>query len=263
MKLLDLLKKIFSPTEKNENNLKPEGLYGIQNAFLDTLCKYTSITSTIESIDDDLNKKLYGSFCDKFECSLFNVTRGCYAIRFKDDMLPEEFHQVFNLLKNDMGDPNIFSEYDGYVWTREGYIITLGLVGLSYKYDVPMICVRPNTTKFSSTIEYKEYAMIADAINKPLIVRGINVQERGFYQIAYSRQFAYSTYIELPKSIIYVHYKERKLELSIVPVMKEGAYKVVKTKNQLRKYVFVRDISMVEEKLNELLEETKDYYEVN
>jgi len=263
MKLLDLFKKIFLPTEKNENNLKPEGLYEIQNAFLDTLCKYTSITSTIESIDEDLNKKLYGSFCDKFECSLFNVTRGCYAIRFKDDMLPEEFHQVFNLLKNDMGDPNIFSEYDGYVWTREGYIITLGLVGLNYNYDVPMICVRKNITKFSSTVEYKEYIMVANAINRPLIGRGMNVQERDFYQIAYTKQFAYSTLVDLPKSMTYISYKEKKLEVSIVPVIQEGAYRVLKTQNQLRKHVLVRDISMIEEKLNELLEETKDYYETN
>ena len=41
-----------------------------------------------------------------------------------------EFHEIFELLKNDWGLPNSFSEYDGYVWNQEGCIITVGLVRL-------------------------------------------------------------------------------------------------------------------------------------
>ncbi len=297
MKLFDVIKNIFSTKNKSKNALSPEELYGIQKAFVDILSKYTSISSTIENIDENMHKKHSGLFGDKFECSLFYTPRECYAIRFKDDMTPEEFHQVFNLLKNEMGDPNIYAEFDGYVWNREEYILTLGLVALNYKYDVPMICVHKKTTDFSATVDYKEYAFIADSINKPLIARKIKEDRKGFYPIFFGRSFddrQHSQYVSmdnLQNAMIYVYYKEKMIELSIIPLVRiselddantknkrlkrnvanvqknlseaypDAELKVARPQDKFTTFAMISDIYMIEEELNRLLEETKDYYE--
>lgn len=296
MKLFDFLKKILSPKKKNENTLNPDELYEIQKAFLDILSKYTSISSTIESIDENTNNKLSGLFCDKFECSLFRTYKQAYAIRFNNNMAPEEFNQVFNLLKNNMGNPNIFSEYDGYVWTQDGYVLSLGLVRLNYHYDVPMICVHKNINEFSATVDYEEYAFIADAINRPLIERNI-FNHRSYYPIIFGKSFTdmkhpgYANMVMLPNSIVTVDYRNKKLELTIVPLVSSGEVDVINTKNKRAKqnaaevkekikkaypesefklvknqdrhtvYALISDNSILEEKLNQFLEETKYYYE--
>ena len=292
MKLFNFYKKIFSTKEKD--TISPEELCKIKSAFLDIVSKYTSISSTIESIDKNTKNKLAGLFCNKFECYLFYTPKEYYAIRFNDEMPSKEFNQVFDLLKNDMGNPNIFSEYDGYVWTREGYIITLGLVGLNYNYDVPMICVHKNITEFSSTVDYNEYVFVADSINKPLIERKI-IKHMSCYPIVFGKSFTdmkcprYATMTMLPNSMVSVDYINKKLELTIIPLVSssevdivnkknkrtkqntvkiqvaypESEFKVMKTQDKHTVFALIGDNSMIAEKLNELLEETKDYYETN
>ena len=296
MKLFDVINNIFSSKKKSKNTLCPEELRKIQKSFVDILSKYTSISSTVENIDESMQKKHSGLFDDKFECSLLSTHRGAYAIRFKDDMTPEEFNQVFDLLKNDMGNPDIFSEYDGYVWTREGYIVSLGLVALGYKYEVPMICVYNDITEFSSAVDYKEYAFIADSINKPLIARKIKEDRKSFYPIAFGKSFddrhhpQYMSIDNLQNAMVYVLYKEKKIELCVIPLVPiselddtnsknrrlkqdaaklkdlseaypESELRVSRPQDKHTKFAMISDISIIEEKLNQFLEETKDYYE--
>ncbi len=295
MKLLNFCKKIFLTKEKN--TVSPEELCKIKSAFLDIVRKYTSISSTIERIDKNTKNKLAGLFGNKFECSLFYTPREYYAIRFNDEMPSEEFDQVLDLLKNDMGLPDIFSEYDGYVWNREGYIVTLGLVELNYNYDVPMICVHKNISEFSATVDYKEYVFVADSINKPLVDRKIKTYQSMFYPIGFGRSFTdrehpgYISIDSLPDSTVFVQYKNNKLKLDIVPYVRISELDTVSAKSKHTKQntgkvkakltetypnvefkamrpqdkftisVMISDISMIEEKLNQLLEETKGYYE--
>lgn len=297
MNLFDFFKKVFSKNEKNKNVISAEKLLNIQKVFLEILSKYTSISLTLEDMDKNINRKPSGIFSNKYNCSAFYTPRGCYAIRFNDNMPPEEFHQVFDLLKNDMGDPDIFSEYDGYVWTLDGYIVSLGLVALGYKYEVPMICVYNDITEFSSTVDYKEYAFIADSINKPLIARKIKEDRKSFYPIYFGKSFDYRQHPQyasmdnLQNAMIYVSYKEKKIELCIIPLVRmselddvnaknkrlkrnvanvqknlseaypEAEFKVARPQDKFTTSAMISDISMIEETLNQLLEETKGYYE--
>ena len=236
---------------KNEN---------IKKIYINLLEKYTTISSTTRSIAFDAKKRMPGKFWDKFDCSMFLVSKGEYAIRFNDDMRPKEFHEIFELLKNDWGLPNSFSEYDGYVWNQEGCIITVGLVRLNHCYEVPMICVRGSTNPFYPIIPFSEYNLIADFISKPLIERGINLQDRSFYKISYSKEFGYGDIISMENSMISITYKNNVLSLSIIPLRQEGEFKAIEYKQQYRKEILAGDVSILDKKFDQLLEETKEYH---
>ena len=294
--MLDFIKKIF--TKKQKEALSPEKLSEIKKVFLEILNKYTSISLTLEGVDEGIKNRASGLFSDKYECSVFRVPRGCYAIRFIDNMPAEEFYQVFDLLKNDMGDPDIFSECDGYVWTRQGYIISLGLVRLNLHYEVPMICVYNDISEFSATVDYKEYTLIANSINKPLIERKIKPDRKSIYPIFFGSSFndrnqpCYISIDNLQNATVYVSYKRNRIELCIIPLVRiselddvnpknkrlkqnaanvqnnlskaypETDIRVARPQDKFTTYAFVSDISMIEESFNQLLEETKDYYEI-
>ena len=232
----------------------------IKKTYINLLEKYTTISSTTKSIAFDAKKRMSGKFWDKFDCSMFLVSKGEYAIRFNDDMRPNEFHEIFELLKNDLGLPDSFSEYNGYVWNQDRCIITLGPVILNYAYEVPMICVRRGTNLFYPIIPFSKYNLIADYISKPLIERGINLQDRSFYKISYSKEFGYGNIISMENSMISIHYKNNVLSLSIIPLRQEGEFKAIEYKQQYRKEILAGDVSTLDKKFDQLLEETKEYH---
>ena len=233
----------------------------VKKTYINLLEKYTSIFSTAKSIEKDSRAGRTGKFINGFECSMFLVTNGVYAIRFKDDISCPEFNQVFDILKNDLGLPNSFSEHDGYVWNQEGCIITFGNVYIGYDYSYPLICVRRSLTIFSRIIPYSKYIFIADSINKPLIDRGIDTREHSFCIINYSRALGYTTYLFLDKSEVIITYHKDMLTLSIIPLIRESKFKVrVITADQHKTQVLVKDVSTLEKKLDQLLEETKKYH---
>ena len=161
-----------------------------------------------------------------------------------------------------------------------------------------MICVHKNITEFSSTVDYNEYVVVADSINKPLIERKI-IKHMSCYPIIFGNSFndmkypLYANMIMLPNSMLTVEYINKKLELTIVPLVSSSEVDVIDTKNKRAKqnaiedkkkikeaypklefkvmktqdkhtvFALIGDNSMIAEKLNELLEETKDYYETN
>ena len=260
MGFFDFIKKKIVPAnypEENDNHKKNDT---IKKTYINLLEKYTSISFAYKSIDMDVRKQHSGTFVNKYDCSLFLVSKGEYAIRFNDDMRPKEFHEIFELLKNDWGLPNSFSEYDGYVWNQEGCIITLGLVSLNHCYEVPMICVRGSTNPFYPIIPFSEYNLIADFISKPLIERGINLQDRSFYKISYSKEFGYGDIISMENSMISILYKNNVLSLSIIPLRQEGEFKAIEYKQQYRKEILAGDVSILDKKFDQLLEETKEYH---
>ena len=260
MGFFDFIKKKNVPAnypEENDNYKKNDT---VKETYINLLKKYTSISFSDKSIDKDIMKRHSGTFVNKYDCSMFLVSKGVYAIRFKDDMRPKEFHEIFELLKNDWGLPNSFSEYDGYVWNQEGCIIIAGLVSLNHCYEVPMICVRESTNPFYPIIPFSEYCLFADYINKPLIERGINLQENSFYKVNYSKEFGYGNIISLENSMISIAYKNNVLELSIIPLRQEGEFKAIEFKKQHRKEVFITNVSTLDKELDQLFEETKEYH---
>jgi hypothetical protein len=123
-----------------------------------------------------------------------------------------------------------------------------------------MICVRGSTNPFYPIIPFSKYNLIADFISKPLIEREINLQDRSFYKISYSKEFGYGDIISMENSMISITYKNDFLSLSIIPLRQEGEFKAIEYKQQYRKEILVSDISTLDKKLDQLLEETKKYH---
>ena len=260
MGFFGFIKKKIVPANYHKENDNQKKNDTVKKTYINLLEKYTSISFAYKSIDIDVRKRHSGTFVNKYDFSMFLVSKGVYAIRFNDDMRPKEFHEIFELLKNDWGLPNSFSEYDGYVWNQEGCIITLGLVSLNHCYEVPMICVRRDLPPFSDIVPFEKYILIADYINKHLIERGINLQENAFYKVNYSKEFGYGNIISLENSMVSIAYKNNVLKLSIIPLRPEGEFKAIEVKQQHRKEILVSNVSTLDKKLDQLLEETREYH---
>ena len=97
---------------------------------------------------------------------------------------------------------------------------------------------------------------------------------------------------DLQNASVYVSYKRNRIELSIIPLVRiselddvdpknkrlkqnaanvqnnlskaypETNLRVARPQDKFTTYALVSDISMIEESLNQLLKETKDYYEI-
>ena len=64
----------------------------------------------------------------------------------------------------------------------------------------------------------------------------------------------------MENSMISITYKNNVLSLSIIPLRQEGEFKAIEFKQQYRKEILVSDISTLDKKLDQLLEETKKYH---
>ena len=217
------------------------------------LKKYTSIRVSFESIDEGIKIQSSGKFANHFECTMFQPSKGVYAIRFPDNMQPEEFNTVFQLLMGNWGEPDYFSEWNGYVWKEENCILTFGLISLNYNYDVPMICVRSKLSTFFSKIPYAEYCLVADAMTKPLQNR--QIYTANFYKILYSKEFGFTVIKDLTSGTLFVKYKNSKLAVSFIPTRSEEQFKIMEIKKAYKTELSGVSIPNIEHNLSKLLDE--------
>lgn len=250
MSIFDIFKR--KSKAKKEDDFK--------NTFLEFVGKYTSIQSTIKTFNSDIKKGCSGLFMNEWACSLFLAPGAHYAIRFKDDMSGGEFQDVFHFLEKELGEPDFFTEYDGYVWKKEKYYLTFGLVALNYNYEVPMICLCRNVSVLFERIAYKRYCLIADAITNALKRWGVDTQKNGFYKINYSQDFGFGDIVQFDDRMVIVHYKGTKLSISVTPLRPVGEFQSMEYKKTMKKEVCQIAESDIEMALEKLLEETKEYH---
>ena len=139
------------------------------NFVMAVLVLYTNIDISKKDITKEVKKGIKGKFNNLYDCITYLNYSIEYAIRFNDDMKAEEFDNVFETLIKDLGEPDLFNEWEGYIWKRRGYVIALGLVSLNYNYEVPMICVKRRTSIFNSNLDYKKYIEIANSLKYPIL----------------------------------------------------------------------------------------------
>ena len=230
--------------------------------YINLLGLYTNIDISKKDITKEVKKGIKGKFNNLYDCITYLNYSKEYAIRFNDDMKAEEFDNVFETLIKDLGEPDLFNEWEGYIWKRRGYVIALGLVSLNYNYEVPMICVKRRTSIFNSNLDYKKYIEIANSIREPLINRGVNPQIMTYYKIGYFKEFGFSVHIRTLSKFISISYKKSKLSINITPVVHELNNEILKNQNRFNKEIKVENDLELKSKLEELLEDTKEYHEL-
>ena len=229
--------------------------------YLNLIAKYTDINLPKKDITKEVKKGFGGKFNNRYDCITYLNYRNEYAIRFNDDMSADEFNDVFETLLVDLGAPDLFGEWEGYIWRKRGYIITFGLVSLQYHYEVPMICVRHNISVLNNYIDYTKYTEIANAISKPLIARGVDSQKTSFYKITYFKQFGFSAYIQTANTMVSINYKGHQLSMVISPIVRdESNREVIKNQNRFSVKIDVANDSELMCKFEELLEETQEHH---
>ena len=230
------------------------------HAYINLLDLYTNIDFPKKDITKEVKKGIKGKFNNLYDCVTYLNYNKEYAIRFNDDMKAEEFDNVFETLIKDLGEPDFFNEWEGYIWKRRGYVIALGLVSLNYNYEVPMICVKRSASIFNSNLDYKKYIEIANSIREPLINRGVNPQRITYYKIGYFKEFGFSVYIRTLSKFISINYKNTKLSINITPVAHELNNEILKNQDRFNKEIKIVNDLELKSKLEELLEDTKKYH---
>ncbi|MBR2970268.1 MAG: hypothetical protein IKC48_00510 [Clostridia bacterium] len=248
----------FKRKIKNEDSNKDNPL---KREYSTLLKKYTSLDYTYESIDQNIQKRLCGEFTNGYDCSMYLTYDSRYAIRFKGDMTATEFDDVFTVLIKDLGNPDFFCDYEGYVWKKDGFYIIYGLYSLNYNYEVPMICVSAND--IGRKMAYNRYSAVAQAISNPLIARGLNPQKIHYYKIAFFREFGFGVTFESKDTMVSINYDKNTLEISFVPLRPEGEVKGLELESGKKRQMHGITITNLEKSLNKLLEETKDYHGLN
>jgi hypothetical protein len=158
-------------------------------SYISFIKKYTDLDYIAkENVSDLVNKNGLAKFIGKYECSLFNQFKN-YALRFKNNMSSDEFVDVFNVLKEHFGNPTYFSEYKGYVWSKDDIIISYGLVSLNYNYEVPLIQFGSKIGFIDHKIDYVEYKKIADIFKNPFSKHKLELNN--YYEIMYTKEFGY------------------------------------------------------------------------
>lgn len=224
--------------------------------YLNLINKYTNIIISGENTSKKDKNEEKGLFKDLYECTTFKN----HAIRFNDCMKCDEFEKVFEILTNDLGNPDLFGEYDGYIWKMKGYIITFGFVSLNYNYEVPMICVKNKISIFSNSIDYKKYNEIAISMNEPLIKRGIYASKISYYKINYYREYGFSMFVHANNHMLNINYKKPKLSISISPINHFINKEIIENQKKYNKKIWINNDFELKNKLEELLEETKEYH---
>lgn len=233
----------------------------LNDNFIDLVNKYTSFDIDTSILKKDISKFASGIFANKFNCSLFYLSSAAYAIRFDDNMKPESFNEVFDIMINDLGKPDYFVEFDGYVWEKEGYYISHGLVALNYNYEVPMICVKSSLSPFNEKIKYDKYENVSSAILNNL-QKYVDFEFDGFYKLNYFKNFGYSTMLRFDDRIIEVQLKNLKLSIEVIPLLPHGEYKLMNIKNSYCKKFDLNDFTDINEAMAKLLEQTKEYHKL-
>lgn len=232
----------------------------IKSSFISFIEKYTSIHTSSETLDKDVKKHLSGSFNGKTECSIFMANDIHYAVRFNDDMMPNEFNEVFGFLTKEFGNPDFFSEYHHYVWKKESCYLTFGLMQLNYHYEIPMVCVCRSISDSNGTIPYERYCYVADVISNVLKKWNVDTQNDGFFKINYFKDFGFATMAQSDNLIISIGYKKPELSLSVTPTKPEGNLTMLEHKKSFRKTVGLVSDSNLGKALESLFERTKEQH---
>ena len=83
-----------------------------------------------------------------------------------------------------------------------------------------------------------------------------------YYKIEYFKEFGFSVYIYIRtlSKFISISYKKPKLSINITPVVHELNNEILKNQNRFNKEIKVENDLELKSKLEELLEETKEYH---
>lgn len=234
-----------------------EELYYIQE-YINLIDRYTDIKFTNNNITKEVKKGIKGKFNRLYDCVTYLHFSKEYAIRFNDDMKADEFEYVFEILLSDLGEPDLFDEWKGYIWKRKGYYILFGLVSLNYNYEIPMICIK-RSIFLTGCIKYKKYNFIATSMSEPLIERGINSQSMTYYKINYCKEFGFSAYARTTTNFIVFNYNKNILSISISPIVHEGDTEIMENNKYYKEIKGINELEL-KLKLEELLEETKEFH---
>lgn len=225
----------------------------LEKDYLRFLNDYTSIDTT--NFSDQKPKS--GKFCDLIDCTTYSKL----AIRFNDKISADEFDRVLGLLITNLGDPDLFSEYDGYVWKKKGYIVTFGFVSLNYNRESPMITIKRNLSIFSNYVPYEKYSEIANAISEPLLKRGVDIQKNTYYKINYWREFGYCTVFRSNSVLMHIDYKRNKLTLTIARIRPySDKSEIWADQDKIIRESVVNSAIELNDALSLLLDQTKQYH---
>lgn len=238
--------------------IKEEKFSNYFQQYINLIEKYTDIKIKNNNVTKEVKKGITGKFNQLYDCVTYLHYSEEYAIRFNDDMKADEFDHVFEVLLNELGEPDLFDEWKGYIWKRKGYYILFGLVSLNYNYEVPMICVK-RSIFLTGCIKYKKYNFIATSMSEPLIERGINSQSLTYYKINYFKEFGFSVYARTTTNFIVFNYNKNILSISISPIVHEGNTEIMENHKYYKEIKSVNELELKLE-LEELLEETKEYH---
>ena len=81
-----------------------------------------------------------------------------------------------------------------------------------------------------------------------------------YYKIGYFKEFGFSVHIRTLSKFISINYKKSKLSINITPVVHELNNEILKNQNRFNKEIKVDTDLELTSKLEELLEETKEYH---
>ena len=128
------------------------------------------------------------------------------SIKFKDDLNPLEFNEIFQMIINHFGEPNYYSSNRGYIWDKGYHFISFGIVALNYNYEVPMIYIFNEIHKYDKIIDYKEYNLIANIMYLTVEENGCIITNKDFYKIVYINNIGYVVGIKFEETFMALTY---------------------------------------------------------
>ena len=81
-----------------------------------------------------------------------------------------------------------------------------------------------------------------------------------YYKIGYFKEFGFSVYIRTLSKFISINYKNTKLSINITPVAHELNNEILKNQDRFNKEIKIVNDLELKSKLEELLEDTKEYH---
>lgn len=241
---------------------KTPSLSFLEKAYVELVEKYTSIFITQKTPQKAAHAKSEGTFLTGISCSLFLVHKKCFAIRFENNMKNKDFHDVFHLLVKEFGDPKLVAAFRGYVWKREGYVVTFGNIPLNYDNEVPMICVEQTLGIFANSTPYQTYQEMNHAILSPLKSWGIIEHEDDCCPISYVGKEGYRAYFEMDNLSIFITFNKGNLGVYMIPVtrLENGFTRIEHTATRYTKDIRGVGTAEIASHLESILEESKEIH---
>ena len=222
--------------------------------FIEIVKKITNYEIEYNDFEAILLKNKSLLFSNLFECFLYKISISKYAIRFNDNMSPDEFNKAYSILVEKFGEPNYVAEFYGYVWKYKGYCISFGFISLNYNYDVPMICIFKRIGLLTKKVKYSRYSLIKNSIRKLIEEKfKINVDAGEYMLVHVTATFGFSTLLRVNNHDLFIMYKRKRIMISYIPIVREDNLEIVKSNNSIRKEIKnVSDINF-KNKLEDLI----------